>query len=35
MMVENERLNGQYESFKVSHVNINKSASISDTFKSL
>lgn len=33
---ENERLSGHYESFKASHViNVNKSASINDTLKSL
>lgn len=33
---ENDRLSGNCESFKASHViNVNKSASISDTFKSL
>lgn len=36
LIQENERLNGNYESFKISNVqNVNKSASISDTFKSL
>ena len=33
---ENDRLSGNFESLKGSHaINVNKSASISDTFKSL
>ena len=36
MKQENERLSGNYESFKASNViNVNKSASINDTLKSL